>query len=122
MCNPSPERLPKQAAAEGDRLASPEFRELLEVEPDLLEYQETYRAEGRAEAAPRARRRASRPQRELLRDLASRKFGDAAVARVAELAAETGDAAGLGRIGRWLMDCATDAELVARLDAVVPSA
>ena len=61
-------------------------------------------------------------QRELLRDQASRKFGDAAVARVAELAAGVGDAAGLGRIGRWLMDCATDEELVARLDATAPNA
>ena len=57
-------------------------------------------------------------QRELLRDQASRKFGDIAVARVAELAAGVGDAAGLGRIGRWLMDCAADDELLARLDSL----
>ena len=82
------------------------------------EYEETYRAEGEARGIAQG----LAAQRELLRDQASRKFGDAAVARVAEVAAETGDAAGLGRIGRWLMDCATDAELVARLDAAAPNA
>ena len=162
MCNPSPERLPAQAAALRRRLAAPELRELLEVvllwarraavhfigtdmgmgdmaevdsyfESEGLEeyfaerrreYQETYRAEGRElgreqgieQGREQGIERGLAAQRQLLRDQASRKFGDAAVARVAELAAVTGDAVGLGRIGLWLMDCATDEELVARLD------
>ena len=56
-------------------------------------------------------------EREWLRDQASRKFGDAVAARVSALLAGTGDTDGLHRVGGWLMDCATDEELIAHLDA-----
>ena len=56
-------------------------------------------------------------EREWLRDQASRKFGDAVAARVSALLAGAGDTDGLHRVGSWLMDCATDEELAARLDA-----
>ena len=61
-------------------------------------------------------------ERELLREQASRKFGDAAGRRVAAALAEIGDEAGLLRVGRWIIDCATAAELLARIDAGNPSA
>ena len=60
-------------------------------------------------------------QRDLLRDLASRRFGDLAVARVERRLAGTKNAAKLRQIGGWLMECATDEELVARLDAAGPN-
>ena len=72
--------------------------------------------EERAEARGIAR------ERELLREQASRKFGDAAGRRVAAALAEIGDEAGLLRVGRWIIDCATAAELLARIDAGNPSA
>ena len=61
-------------------------------------------------------------ERELLREQALRKFGDAAGRRVAAALAGIGDEAGLLRVGRWIIDCATDAELLARIDAANPSA
>ena len=74
------------------------------------------RGEARAEARGIAR------ERELLREQASRKFGDAAGRRVAAALAGIGDEAGLLRVGRWIIDCGTAAELLARIDAANPSA
>ena len=146
MCNPSADRLPAQATALRDRLAAPEFRELLEVvllwaqrtakdlidydlgvhdmaeaetyDPDLLayfdkrrrEYQETYRAEGRAQGLASERR--------LLRSQAERKFGAGVGEGLAPLLAGIGDARGMEAVGGWIIDCATGEELLARFGTV----
>ena len=59
--------------------------------------------------------------RALLRGQAARKFGPDTGTRVADLLAGIGDMGGLRRVGDWIMDCGTGAELIARFDDGTPS-
>ena len=55
-------------------------------------------------------------QKALLRRLAERRFGPAAAERLATVVAEVTDADRLAETGEWIVDCATTAEFLARMD------
>ena len=55
-------------------------------------------------------------QKALLRRLAERRFGPAAAERLATVLAEVTDADRLAETGEWIVDCATTAEFLARMD------
>ncbi len=58
--------------------------------------------------------RALAGSRDLLRGLVARKFGADTGARVAGLLAGIGDMGELQRVGDWIMNCETGAELITR--------
>ena len=55
-------------------------------------------------------------QKALLRRLAERRFGPASAERLATVLAEVTHADRLAETGEWIVDCATTAEFLARMD------
>ena len=55
-------------------------------------------------------------QKALLRRQAERRFGAAAAERLSAVLAEVTDADRLAEAGEWIVDCATPAEFLARVD------
>jgi flagellar biosynthesis/type III secretory pathway protein FliH len=55
-------------------------------------------------------------QKALLRRQAERRFGPAAAERLSAVLAEVTDADRLAEAGEWIVDCATTAEFLARVD------
>ena len=60
--------------------------------------------------------------RDVLSGQVARKFGPDTGSHVAGLLAEIGDLGDLQRVGDWIMDCETGAELIARFDNGTPGA
>ena len=77
-------------------------------------WQDFYRAEGREEVREKAREEA----RALLLRQASRRFGADAGAPLAVFLKSVDDSVKLAEVGDWIVDCATAAELIERLEAV----
>ncbi len=82
------------------------------VQEWTAEWVEQGRAEGREQGREQGRERG---QRELLCRLAARKFDAAVAERLAAQLEGVADADRLAQVGDWLMDCATAADLFARL-------
>ena len=77
--------------------------------------------EGRAEGVEEGLERGLEQQRVLLGRQAATKFGAKASARVEPLLAQIADPALLVEIGEGLLVCATETELVARVEAIIES-
>ena len=78
-------------------------------------------AQGRAEGRVEGVKEGLEQQRVLLGRQVARKFGANASARVGPLLAQIADPALLAEIGEGLLVCATEAEFVARVEAVIES-
>ena len=79
--------------------------------PWLRMEREESRAEGRAEG-----------ERALLVRQATRRFGPATANRLSALLLAVGDPDSLARVADWIVDCATDTELIDRVEALDPRA
>ena len=81
-------------------------------------WEDQYRAEGReqARAEARAEARAGECVR-LLHRQAARRFGAAATQPLAAFLESVDDAERLAQVGDWIVDCATAAELIERVEA-----
>ena len=60
--------------------------------------------------------------RDVLSGQVARKFGPDTGSRIAGLLAEIADLGDLQRVGDWIVDCETGAELIARFDNATPGA
>lgn len=96
-----PERMNENADLEGDFAA------------ERRAWAESYRIQGRAQA----RAEALEAERALLRRQAERRFGPDAAEPLAAFLKDIQDTERLAEAGDWIVDCATAAELVARVAA-----
>ena len=71
-------------------------------------------AQGIAQGMERGEARARADQRAQLRRQAGRKFGDRAAERLSALIEGVSDPEHLAEVGDWIIDCATEDELLAR--------
>ena len=88
-------------------------------------WEDQYRAEGREQAREQARAEAREEAREearasecaCLHRLAARRFGSVAANSLAAFLESVDDAERLAEVGDWIVDCATAAELIERVEA-----
>ena len=77
-------------------------------------WQDEYRAEGRAQGIEQGIEQGIAAERDLLRRLASRRFGASTAERLAGLLAPISDTRRLAEVGDWIIDCTTGDDLIAR--------
>ena len=110
-----------EMAVRPDHAATLEWRELMDeltvVEARAREWPQEWREEGRAEGVKEGRTEGiEQGQRALLCRLASRRFGAAAGRRLAAALADVRDPLRLEAVGDLVVDCATEAELLGKLN------
>ena len=71
--------------------------------------------QGREQGLEQGREQGLEHERALLRRQAARKFGDAAAGRLAEALADVADPEWLEQVGVWIIECGTEADLLARV-------
>ena len=84
-------------------------------------WEDQYRAEGREQAREEAREEARASECACLHRLAARRFGSVAANSLAAFLESVDDAERLAEVGDWIVDCATAAELIERVEAASPS-
>ena len=105
--------LPPRAELEKDQGAE-EMTTLLEA--NLNKWKAGVLQEGMAQGLERGRTEARADQRAQLRRQAGRKFGGRAADRLSALIEGVSDPERLAEVGDWIIDCATEAEFLARAE------
>ncbi|MDE0027453.1 MAG: Rpn family recombination-promoting nuclease/putative transposase, partial [Spirochaetaceae bacterium] len=94
----------------------PSIREYEEASAVLAEKIDRWGAEILEQGIEQGIERGIEREKALLRRLAERRFGPAAAERLATVLADVTDADRLAETGEWIVDCATTAEFLARID------
>ena len=99
--------------------ASTPMPTLEDVRMTLIERVSEWPAEwlrkGHAQGLEQGREQGREHERALLRRQAARKFGDDAAGRLAEALADVADPERLEQVGVWIIECGTEADLLARV-------
>ena len=108
--------------AEVDRLEDPELEAYWEARRQEMfgEYIARGREQGLEQGLEQGRAEARAEERARLRRQAAKRFGDDVAAPLAAWLEDVDDAERLAQAGDWIVDCATGAELVERLEAALP--
>ena len=81
----------------------------------VSEWPAEWRREGHAQGLEQGLEQGREHERALLRRQAARKFGDHAAGRLAEALADVADPERLEQVGVWIIECGTEADLLARV-------
>ena len=112
-----PERLPDAALAPLEQLKETYTM----LEETVQDWVEQGRAQGIEQGIERGIEQGRNEERALLCRLAGRKFGDRAAERLAAALAGVDDPRRLAEVGDWIIECATAAELIARVGGDGPA-